>query len=43
MFGAETHQGINYLDIRNRVRSLIAKCLLVETTIPVTSIALQLD
>jgi AraC-like DNA-binding protein len=34
--------GINYLDIRNRVRSHIAKCMLVETSIPVTSIALQL-
>jgi AraC-like DNA-binding protein len=34
--------GIHYLDIRNRVRSHIAKCMLVETSIPVTSIALQL-
>lgn len=34
--------GVNYLDIRNRVRSHVAKCMLAETTIPVTSIALQL-
>ena len=34
--------GINYFEIRNRVRSHIAKCMLVETSIPVTSIALQL-
>jgi AraC-like DNA-binding protein len=34
--------GVNYLDIRNRVRSYIAKCMLVETSIPVTTIALQL-
>lgn len=34
--------GVNYLDIRNRVRSHIAKCMLAETSIPVTSIALQL-
>jgi len=34
--------GVNYLDIRNRVRSHIAKCMLTETSIPVTSIALQL-
>jgi len=34
--------GVNYLYIRNRVRSHIAKCMLAETSIPVTSIALQL-
>jgi AraC-like DNA-binding protein len=34
--------GVNYLDIRNRVRSHIAKCMLAETVVPVTSIALQL-
>jgi AraC-like DNA-binding protein len=34
--------GVNYLDIRNRVRSHIAKCMLAETSIPVTSIAIQL-
>ncbi|MGP9812413.1 AraC-like transcriptional regulator QhpR [Rhodopseudomonas sp. NSM] len=34
--------GVNYLDIRNRVRSHIAKCMLAETRAPVTSIALQL-
>ncbi|WP_245258311.1 AraC-like transcriptional regulator QhpR [Rhodopseudomonas palustris] len=34
--------GVNYLDIRNRVRSHIAKCMLAETGAPVTSIALQL-
>jgi len=34
--------GVNYLDIRNRVRSHIAKCMLAETSVPVTSIALQL-
>ena len=34
--------GVNYLDIRNRVRAHIAKCMLAETSIPVTSIALQL-
>jgi AraC-like DNA-binding protein len=34
--------GVSYLDIRNRVRSHIAKCMLAETSVPVTSIALQL-
>ncbi len=34
--------GINYLDLRNRVRSHIAKCMMVETSNPVTSIALQI-
>jgi AraC-like DNA-binding protein len=34
--------GVNYLEIRNRVRSRIAKCMLAETSVPVTSIALQL-
>jgi len=34
--------GISHLDIRNRVRSKIAQCLLAETHLPVTSIALQL-
>jgi AraC-like DNA-binding protein len=34
--------GVNYLAIRNKVRSHIAKCLLAETSLPVTSIALQL-
>jgi len=34
--------GVNFLDTRNRVRSRIAKCMLAETNIPITSIALQL-
>lgn len=34
--------GVNYLDIRNRVRADIARCMLIETRTPVTSIALQL-
>ena len=34
--------GINYLDIRNRVRSRIARCMLAESSIPVTSVALHL-
>lgn len=34
--------GVNYLDVRNRVRSHIARCMLIETSVPVTSIALQL-
>ncbi|WP_420131764.1 AraC family transcriptional regulator [Rhodopseudomonas sp.] len=34
--------GVNYLDVRNRVRADIARCMLLETRTPVTSIALQL-
>ncbi|WP_431202502.1 AraC family transcriptional regulator [Bradyrhizobium betae] len=34
--------GINYLDIRNRVRSQIARCMLAESSLPVTSVALHL-
>jgi AraC-like DNA-binding protein len=34
--------GMSYFNIRNRVRSHIAKCMLVETAVPITSIALQL-
>lgn len=34
--------GVNYFDVRNRVRSLVAKCMLAETTVPITAIALQL-
>jgi AraC-like DNA-binding protein len=34
--------GINYLDLRNQVRSEIGRCLLDATTTPVTSIALYL-
>jgi AraC-like DNA-binding protein len=33
---------INYLDLRNQVRSTIGRCLLNSTTMPVTSIALYL-
>lgn len=33
---------ISYFDIRNRVRAHIAKCMLAETSVPITSIALQL-
>ncbi len=39
---ALAHHQVNYLEIRNTVRSHIAKCLLSETTLPVTTIALQL-
>lgn len=34
--------GVNFLDIRNKVRIQIAKCMLVATDIPLTTIALQL-
>lgn len=34
--------GVNFLDIRNKVRVQIAKCMLVATDIPLTTIALQL-
>jgi AraC-like DNA-binding protein len=34
--------GVNYLDIRNNVRCQIGKCLLAETSMPITSIALYL-
>jgi AraC-like DNA-binding protein len=34
--------GINYLDLRNQVRSGIGRCLLDATSTPVTSIALYL-
>jgi AraC-like DNA-binding protein len=34
--------GVSYLDIRNRVRAQIARCMLAETQVPITSIALQL-
>ena len=34
--------GTSFLDIRNRVRSHLAKCMLRETDLPVTSIALHL-
>ena len=33
---------LSYLDIRNRVRSHVARCMLAETSIPVTSVALHL-
>ncbi|MDB5565250.1 MAG: transcriptional regulator, AraC family [Tardiphaga sp.] len=33
---------VSYFDIRNRVRAHIAKCMLTETRVPITSIALQL-
>jgi AraC-like DNA-binding protein len=33
---------VSYFDIRNRVRAHIAKCMLAETSVPITSIALQL-
>jgi AraC-like DNA-binding protein len=33
---------VSYLDIRNRVRSRVAQCMLAETSIPVTSVALHL-
>jgi len=33
---------VSYFDIRNRVRAQIAKCMLAETRVPITSIALQL-
>jgi AraC-like DNA-binding protein len=39
---ALAHHQVNYLEIRNTVRSHIAKCLLSETALPVTTIALQL-
>jgi AraC-like DNA-binding protein len=39
---ALAHHRVNYLEIRNTVRSHIAKCLLSETALPVTTIALQL-
>jgi AraC-like DNA-binding protein len=39
---ALAHHQVNYLAIRNTVRSHIAKCLLSETTLSVTTIALQL-
>jgi AraC-like DNA-binding protein len=39
---ALAHHQVSYLEIRNSVRSHIAKCLLSETTLPVTTIALQL-
>jgi AraC-like DNA-binding protein len=34
--------GVNYIDVRNDVRARIAKCMLSETTLPMTAIALQL-
>ena len=34
--------GVNFLDIRNKVRVQIAKCMLVATDIPLTTIGLQL-
>lgn len=34
--------GVAYVDIRNDVRSQIAKCMLAETDLPVTAIALRL-
>jgi AraC-like DNA-binding protein len=34
--------GINYLELRNKVRCDLAKCLLGKTAIPITSIALHL-
>jgi AraC-like DNA-binding protein len=37
---AEHH--INYLDLRNRVRRQIGQCMLAETTMPITAIALYL-
>jgi AraC-like DNA-binding protein len=37
-----SERGISYLDVRNRVRCQIAKCMLVETKLPVTAIALYL-
>lgn len=39
---ALSDHGVHYLGIRNKVRSHIAKCLLAETNLPVTAIALQL-
>lgn len=33
---------VSYLDIRNRVRSRIARCMLAESNLPVTSVALHL-
>jgi AraC-like DNA-binding protein len=34
--------GVSYLDIRNRVRARVARCMLAETAVPVTSVALHL-
>ena len=33
---------VSYFDVRNRVRSVIARCMLAETDVPITSIALLL-
>jgi AraC-like DNA-binding protein len=37
-----SQDGINYLDLRNTARSKVAKCMLAETNLPVTAIALFL-
>ncbi|HEY0125398.1 MAG TPA: AraC family transcriptional regulator [Rhizobium sp.] len=34
--------GVNYLDVKNKVRRQIAKCMLSETSLPVTTIAFYL-
>lgn len=34
--------GVNFAEVRNRIRVQIGKCILAETSIPITSIALQL-